>query len=218
MSLAEHFPRPGIKPKPRQPLHGFDEARIRAAAEKGTIDLRLKGGSERWYILKVEPQKEFAAVEIIEKRGAMSFVPVELKHPRQSRYRRRAVDKKAEPKKYPIYPGYVFAAFNGILPMRQLARLYVVKGVVGLDGYPYEVPHSIIDKLKEQSGKTFRRKSTPNPHKSFDVGESVEITGGPFEGHTLPIVGISGKMAEFLVQFMGKEQKVRVPLNFLEAA
>lgn len=215
MSLAEHYPRPGIKRRFRS-LHGFDAARVLAAAEKGTIDLRLKGDRERWYILRVEPQKEFAAVEIIDKRGAVSFVPVETKFPR-ARHRRRAVNKAAEPKLYPIFPGYVFAGFRGVIPMRQLARLYVVKGVVG-NGRPYEVPASIIETLKAQSGKTFRRRSTPNPHKSFDVGETVEITGGPFEGHVLPIVGVSGKMAEFFVQFLGKEQKVKVPLSFLEAA
>lgn len=217
MSLAEHYPRPGIKRRFRS-LHGFDAARVLAAAEKGTVDLRLRGDRERWYILRVEPQKEFAAVEIIDKRGGLSFVPVEVKFPRQNRHRRRATDKQAEPKRYPIFPGYVFAAFNGVIPMRQLARLYVVKGVVGIDGHPYEVPTDIIETLKAQSGKTFRRRSTPNPHKSFDVGETVEITGGPFEGHVLPIIGVSGKMAEFFVQFLGKEQKVKVPLSFLEAA
>ncbi|MFA5952297.1 MAG: transcription termination/antitermination NusG family protein [Hyphomicrobium sp.] len=219
MSLAEILPPPPrIKRKALRQLHGFDAARAMAAADKGTVDLRMRGEALRWYILRVEPQKEFAAVDIIDKRGALSFVPVEVKFPRQSRHRRRALDKQAEPKKYPIFPGYVFAAFNGVLPMHELAKLYVVKGVVGLEGKPYEVPAKIIDSIKHLSGKALPRRSTPNPHKSFDVGETVEITGGPFEGHVLPIIGVSGKMAEFFVQFLGTEQKVQVPLSFLEAA
>lgn len=218
MSLAEHLPpRPRIKPKALRNLHGFDKARIYAAAEKGTVDLRMAGEAIRWYILRVEPQKEMAAVEIIKKRGAVAFIPVEEKFPRLKRGS-RARDKKAEPKQYPIFPGYVFAGFNGIVPLYQLARLYVVKGVVGFEGKPCEVPQSIIERLKAQSGKSLPRRSTPNPHKSFDVGETVEITSGMFEGWSLPIVGISGKMAEFLVQFMGKEQKVHLPLSILEAA
>jgi transcription antitermination factor NusG len=218
MSLAEHLPpRPRIKRKAFRNLHGFDRARVLAAAEKGTVDLRQQGGPLRWYILRVEPQKEFPAEQIIDKRGAISFVPVEEKFPRLSRHSRKR-DKAAEPKRYPIFPGYVFAGFHGTIPMRELARLYVIKGVVGLEGRPYEVPGDIIEGLKKLSGKTLPRRSSPNPHKSFDVGETVEITGGPFEGWSLPIVGISGKMAEFMVQFMGKEQKVKVPLAFLEAA
>lgn len=219
MSLAaDHLPpRPRIKRKTLRNLHGFDKARIYAAAEKGTVDLRMRGDALRWYILRVEPQKEKAAVEIIEKRGAVAFIPVEEKFPRLKRGS-RARDKKAEPKQYPIFPGYVFAGFNGVVPLYQLARLYVVKGVVGFEGKAYEVPSSIIDRLKAQSGKSLPRRSTPNPHKSFDVGETVEITGGAFEGHVLPIVGVSGKMAEFMVQFMGTTQKVKIPLNLLEAA
>jgi transcription antitermination factor NusG len=217
MTLAEHFPRPRIKRRAFKYLHGFDRARVLAAAEKGTVDLRQRGDQLRWYILRVEPQKEFAAEQIIDKRGALSFVPVEEKFPRLKRGS-RARDKHAEPKRYPIFRGYVFAGFNGVVPLYQLARLYVIKGVVGFEGKPYQVPQDMIDKLKAQSGKHLPRRSSPNPHKSFDVGETVEITGGPFEGWSLPIVGISGKMAEFLVQFMGKEQKVKVPLSFLEAA
>ncbi len=218
MSLADYHPRPRIKRQALRNLHGFDRARVMAAAEKGTVDLRMRGEAIRWYILRVEPQREFAAVDIIGRRGALSFVPVEEKFPRQSRHRRRAKDKQAEPKKYPIFPGYVFAGFNGTIPMRELSRLYVVRGVVGLEGKPYEVPQGIVDSLKHLSGTSLPRRSTPNPHKSFDVGETVEITGGPFEGHVLPIVGISGDMAEFFVQFLGKEQKVSVPRKFLEAA
>jgi len=217
MTLAEHFPRPRIKRKPFRNLHGFDRARVLAAAEKGTVNLKLSGDTLRWYILRVEPQKEFAAVEIIDKRGGMAFVPVEEKFPRLRRGSWKR-DKRAAPKRYPIFPGYVFAGFNGVVPLYQLARLYVVKGVVGFEGKPYEVPAAIIEGMQKLSGQTLRRRSTPNPHKSFDVGETVEITGGPFEGWSLPIVGISGKMAEFMVQFMGKEQKVKVPLSFLEAA
>jgi transcription antitermination factor NusG len=218
MTIAAHLPpRPRIKPKRFKHLHGFDAARALAAAERGAVNLKLPGEQERWYILKVEPQKEFAAEQIIDKRGGMSFVPVEVKYPRLSRHSKKR-DKRAVPKRYPIFPGYVFAGFNGIIPMHQLARLYVVKGVVGLEGRPYEVPSSIINSLRAQSGKSLPRRSSPNPHKSFDVGETVEITGGPFEGWSLPIVGISGTMAEFIVQFMGKEQKVKVPLQMLEAA
>lgn len=218
MSLAEILPpRPRIKPRGYKHLHGFDRARVMAAAEKGTVDLRMRGDALRWYILRVEPQKEKAAVEIIRKRGAVAFIPVEEKYPRLKRGS-RARDKQAEPKQYPIFPGYVFAGFNGVVPLYQLARLYVVKGVVGFEGKPYELQGDVIDKLQAQSGKTLPRRSSPNPHKSFDVGETVEITSGMFEGWSLPIVGISGKMAEFLVQFMGKEQKVHLPLSILEAA
>jgi transcription termination/antitermination protein NusG len=172
-----------------------------------------------WYALTVPPQKERVAETILQKVQVPCFVPVELKYPRK-RARFQARDKKLEPKRYPMFIRYVFAGFEGPIPLYDLSRLNVVTGVVGFDGRPFPIPQSAIDRLMKLSGTSIPWRNAPNPHKSFRTGDTVELVEGAFTGHTVDIIEVDqdGKFFEFLVRFMGKQQRVRQPLAFAEAA
>lgn len=248
MSLAEILPKPPKVKRRHRRLHGFDEARVVAAAEKGT---RL--GGLTWYALRVEPQKELAAEEILKNLGYAAFVPVELKFPRLKRGS-RARDKSAPGRRYPIFQGHVLCGFEGAyegdvdprwnedtqlslkhqqLPMyvlreldstliRQRRMQGFIKGVYGAGGEPLIIPAKAVMTLLNISGTSIPWRKTRNPHKSYSTdfrkGDTVEIVEGAFTGHTLPILDVKGKFAEFILRFLGSEQKVKVPLAFLEAA
>lgn len=175
-----------------------------------------------WYALTVPPQKEFAAEQILRRVGYAAFAPVELKFPR-ARRGSRARNHEAKAKRYPLFVRYVFAGFEkaaneGVIPLFELSKLNIIKGVVGFGGQPLKLPGQVVKDLMQMSGQSIPWRSSPNPHKSFRKGDRAEIVEGAFSGYTLPILEIEGQFAAFMVQFLGKQQKVKVPLRFLEAA
>lgn len=172
----------------------------------------------KWYALKTVPQREFTARDRLRQYAAVEcFVPTEYKYPRPRGS--REVDKTAKPRRYPYFPGYLFAAFEAHegVPLHRFADFGLVLGVVGFGGVPMPLPAPAIAML-QQMGETVPHRAAPSPHKSFAVGQTVEVCRGAWADRTMPIVGIDAKMARFLIQFMGTEQLVQVPLEFLRDA
>jgi transcription antitermination factor NusG len=178
---------------------------------------RIKRKLSPWYVLRTQPQKEFAAETILRKLGVSVFVPSEPKYPRVKRGS-RARNKNAQPKYYPFFTSYLFARFDDGIPWHRLERLHVITGVVGFDGQPLRLPEDEVEILLAMSGQSVPYRKAPSPHKAFQVGDEVEVMEGMFTGRTVPIVEIEGAFATFFTNFFGKRQKVKVPLSFLEAA
>jgi transcription antitermination factor NusG len=172
----------------------------------------------KWYALKTVPQREFTARDRLQRYARVEcFVPTELKYPRPRGS--REVDKTANPRRYPYFPGYLFAAFEAHegVPLHRLEDYGLIMGVVGFGGVPFAIPPAAIVRMMGM-GETVPHRAAPSPHKSFAVGQTVDVIGGAWSDRTLPIVGIDAKMAQFLIQFMGKPQLIKVPLEFLRDA
>ncbi len=88
----------------------------------------------------------------------------------------------------PLFPGYLFAAFD---PMRDFKSVHYargVRGVVVLGGGPAEVPGELLHTIRAGMQDGFVVLHPP----SLPLGQRVEITAGPFKGYTGILAACSG--------------------------
>ena len=181
-----------------------------------------------WYCLVCVPQKEFITEHILQQIGIAPsvFVPSEVKYPRANRKRLRH-SRSRSGKPYPLFGSrYIFVGFEGEIPTYHLRRIHLVTGVVlerqGAHFRPAQFPVEDIQNVVDlcESGKhgtLLVRGTTPNPHKSFQAGEYVDVTAGPFEGYNLRIRTVRGNFAQFALRIFGKRQLIELPLNSLSS-
>lgn len=165
-----------------------------------------------WYVLRTQPMKEFASVEILTSRGLRAFCPTETK------WRRIGPKKKRAPYAYPMLPRYIFASGADPWEIVRTHRHRCVQGVVGIAGRPAEIPERVIERLARLSGTPIPTRTAPI-RRSFVVGDQVEIIRGPFQGYLVPIESINGRSAKVLMKlFNSPNFEVEIALEDLQAA
>ena len=182
-----------------------------------------------WYCLVCVPQKEFITERILRQIGIAPsvFVPSEVKYPRINRKRVRH-SKSGSGKRYPLFGSrYVFVGFEGQIPTHHLRRIHLITGVVlerqGAHFRPAEFPPQDIQNVVDLCESFHRgiitvRESTPNPHKSFQAGDHVDVISGAFTGYHLKIRAVRGHFAQFVLDIFGKRQLLEMPLTSLESS
>lgn len=171
-----------------------------------------------WFALIVPPQKEFVTQTILQRHDTPTFVPVERRWRRRNRFTREK-----ELVAYPIAPRYVFAGFASrhALLTGPLHRVWTINGVIGIRGEPMQLPGPQVAQLIERLGNGLNAPAVQRYMRTrheFTVGDQAEITEGPFAGHTVPIVEITGARAKALVTLFGSEMEIDVPLEILQGA
>ncbi len=178
----------------------------------------MKADAFNWFCLTTVPQKEFLCETVLRAMGIAAFVPVEWKVPRSSRRHRRP-NAGTPARAYPLLGSrYVFSGFADVLPMHQLHQLHIITGVVSVANTPAQFPTPTIEYLMEMSQIHIPWRKAPNPHRSFQAGDVVEVVQGPFAGHTVPIQKINGQLATVMFNLLGKTQPIEILLDYLEAA
>ena len=165
-----------------------------------------------WFALMTIPQKEIAAQMILERRGYRCFLPTEDKVIRIRREKKRRVVT------YPMMRGYIFAGFDSGVPWLDLARLNVIRGVVGFDGRPAPISDEAMRGLEKLSGARIPHKNSVNTHKALRAGDMAEITTGQFFGVIVPVSSIKGEKAKVLLQLFGGVKEVEIRIGDLAAA
>lgn len=177
-----------------------------------------------WFALQVPPQKEFAAQAILHKKGIDTYVPVRKEWRRRNKY-----SKAKELRSFPVAPRYVFAGFPSRVPLWfDLFSLPIITGVVGLNGTPKPIPYRHTEKAPGLRGimdkwpngiVAPKEQRFMQTHGEFEVGDSVEILSGPFEGQKVPVVEIKGGDALVHMMLFGSVQEVKMALeNLVKAA
>ena len=169
-----------------------------------------------WYALKVPPQKEFAAREILRKRGLTTFIPVEKKWRRRNKYTKEKVLIQ-----YPIFPRYVFTGFpKAAANWFDVFKIHLIQGVVGINGEPRKLDEAgmarMLFKFEDGLARPKEEKWMPTNHE-FKVGDVVEVMDGPFEGQKVPVVDIVGSDAKIMISLFGGERVISAPLAILAA-
>lgn len=192
----------------------------------------------QWFAFQTVPQREMAAADAMRDRGYPSFVPVEYKQRRKS-HRSRKYERVA----YPMFRGYIFAQVDSQARWDELKNLHtiirkpgkasadgariidrlserrVVVGVVTFNGRPAPIAEKNMHMLMQLSGQTIPHKESVNPRKSFDVGDKVLITSGPFAGFKqVTIEAISKRHAMVFLNLFNTVSEVKVPLEHLRVA
>lgn len=160
-----------------------------------------------WYCFRVKPQKEMAVKELMTRLGFRVAVPTEVKWRRQNRYQKR------KPVEYPKLTGYVLIKFDDEPPWYFLFhRLRCVHSVVGNGGHPTPISEKAIGNLGRAMTDT---------RKSFAPGERARIAEGmdhPMEGYAGRVEAIRGEKAKMILEFLGSQREVEIPVDILEAA
>lgn len=171
-----------------------------------------------WYAIRVRPQKDHVAKELLSRRGLEVILPTVTRLCRTNHRCRTKV-----PKPSLVMPGYVLVGFEGAydgLAVERLRDLYIVTGVVCVNGRRKTIPYLNIERLLascvSESLLASRLHDSAEHLAGLERGASVRVTSGPYEGHVVNLHEIKGKAARVLVMLFSREFLVDVPLDSLE--
>lgn len=167
-----------------------------------------------WYAFRVTPQKEFAAVDILTRRGVRATVPYEVKFLRRTQSRKKAVQKP-----YPLLVGYVLvdlARPENVAGVFVLSHL--VRSVVGFNGSPAVLDQCQVERMLKQSGTQIPNRRSVNTRKSLAKGDDAVLNGHGFAAYPVRVEEIKGERAMVLIEMFGTTRQVAVRLETLVAA
>jgi len=169
-----------------------------------------------WYALRTAPQRENKAKALLTERGFEAAVPTER------RFLRRSRGRKIE-RTYPMVVGYVLVrACERDMPWNRIfdsASKPYIKSVVGCAGQPALIADEPVARLVGMSSSAIPYQSSVNTRRaSFQPGDPVQISDGPFRGHEAKIEDISECKAQIVVTLLGKSHTIGVDLGALTAA
>ncbi len=172
---------------------------------------RALDGVPVWYALSVTAQKEFAARDILERRGFTVFLPLRKKWCRVSRVSARKVERE-----FALLPGYLFIGFDaGAVPWLAVLQRRFVNGVVGIDGVPQSVEaRAMVRLMMQYSQARFVERLDKKP----EAGDRCEVVSGALETHFVTVKKVKGNMAETVVRLFGSDRVVPMPLEILKIA
>jgi len=170
-----------------------------------------------WYVLFVMSGKEFVAQKILRKWGANAYLPLRVrwrKHSNKHRQKSRIA--------YPAVPRCVFVGMpKGEENWYGLFELNTIQGVLSIGGEPAVLRTPLLRNFIEDNRSRFE---VPDEHRympsnrEYDIGDQVRIIDGPFEGHTVEVTDMLGPNALILIDLLGAQQKMKIPLDRLEIA
>lgn len=151
-----------------------------------------------WYVLYTMPKSEKKVVDLLQRRGVKTFLPLYQKVVQWSDRKKKIMT--------PLFSCYVFAQLNRI----ELSMVYGVAGFVrfvATDGIKDIVPESDIENIK--------RLLTSNPeatNEEFIEGDEVLIKEGPLSGLTGRLVNKKGKR-KLVVYFKSISYGIQVEVS-----
>jgi transcription antitermination factor NusG len=171
-----------------------------------------------WFALTVPPQKEFAAQEILLRRGIASFCPFESLWRQKSRYTREK-----ELRHFPVMPRYVFAGFerdpDHPVSWYHVFQIPLIVSVVGFEGEPKQVANMADFIARFRNGlKRPDAEARMRTHREYGIGDLVSFVEGPFADLKVRVEDISNGHAFFTIGMFGSDRQMSVPLEKLEAA
>lgn len=158
----------------------------------------------RWYAAYTHPRKEELAAENLARQGFEVFFPRYLK--------RRSHARKVEQVPAPLFPRYVFVAFDAFDAAWRVIRS--TRGVIdlvrnGLD--PVPVPEPIVEEIRRRQDENGLVLLGQNL--SLADGDTFRIENGPLSSH---LAIFKAKRDESrviaLLQILGREVTVQVPI------
>jgi transcriptional antiterminator RfaH len=129
------------------------------------------GGATAWYAVHTQARREDLAEAQLRSLGVRTFCPRHRQRVILHGYRREVIR--------PLFPGYLFAAFDVRRELRAVHYACGVRGVVLVGREPAEVPAELLEGIRArmQDGVVVLH---PKP---FRPGQRLEIVAGPFRGY-----------------------------------
>ena len=135
------------------------------------MSVRLQG-ADVWYAVHTQPRREAAAELSLRRCGVAVFLPRCREKVILHGYRREVVR--------PLFPGYLFAAFDPGECLRMVHYAHGVRRVVMFGGEPASVPVALLESIEARMQDGCVRLAPP----PLWAGQRVEIIAGPLAGMT----------------------------------
>jgi len=130
------------------------------------------GGALQWYAVQTQPHRESVAETTLQHLGAAVFCPRYRKRVILHGYRREVVR--------PLFPSYLFAAFDLRRDFRTVHYARGVRGVVMFGGEAAVAPLDLLDAIRARMRDGYVILAPP----ALRPGQRVEIIAGPLQGYT----------------------------------
>lgn len=154
---------------------------------------------------------EYVVEMVLRRKGFDAWAPSESYWVQQNRYRRS--DKKVFTR--PILTGYVLVRLDEHPNWPRVLGFPMIRGVVGFGSAPARVIPGGIAKLRRiehrSQAKVYQRLMPT--HRTFEVGDEVEILDGSLEGMTVRVAGLVGDAAVYELMLFGRLVSGTIPLH-----
>lgn len=161
-----------------------------------------------WFCIKTQPKRERLACSQLASLEGVSVIFPQARYWRKTpKGKRLSLD--------PIFPNYLFAAFNPSESLREVGFCRGVSYVVKKGPDFARVPETVIDEL---------RALTPDdgiielPQRPFQVGDHIRVIAGVFAGTEACIVGLAPprQRVQILLQILGRDTVIEIPNDLVD--
>ncbi|MFY0610422.1 MAG: transcriptional activator RfaH [Hyphomicrobiaceae bacterium] len=154
-----------------------------------------------------QPHREAVAISHLKHQNFRVYCPMvhkRIRHARRSRDVRR-----------PLFPGYVFVAFESEKRWQAIRSTIGLQGVVQTGGAPGYLDGSFVEALRERETDGIIAKP-PSP---FRPGQSVGVTQGPFTNLVGEVIAMrDDERVMILLQLLGRKVKTLIATDALSAS
>lgn len=169
---------------------------------------RIKGTGRRVFVIE----------SIFKQRGFETFLPARKVWRQRNRYK-----KQKHLTAYPLFVGWIFVGWPADeVRWKNLFGTPCVDWVVSVDGEPYQIPQSamedMFDRLGDDKTTAPDRERFMRTHQEFNIGDTVRVIEGPFQGQEVRVVDLSGAKAKALIEILGGKREIDVDTRNLAVA
>jgi transcriptional antiterminator RfaH len=163
---------------------------------------------EHWYLLRCKPREDARAEGELLNQNFIVFRPVIAREKLIRRKKKTVIES--------LFPGYIFINLSDSDNGSTIQYTRGVIGFVRFGGYPTPVDNLVLSRLQARVDEFGHTKNTPMA--LFSEKAKLAITAGPLKG----LEGIFQKETGderviLLLNFMQKQQAVKVPLDAVKA-
>lgn len=165
---------------------------------------------KKWCVVHTQPTKESLALQHLLAQGFAAYLPSYKKTRRHAR--------KTDTVLAPLFPRYLFVALDlEVDRWRSVNGTRGVSYILTLDERPLIIQENIIEALKSREDE--QGLVPVDSLTLFLKGDKVRILEGAFEGYTAIFEKMNDKArVQVLLNFLGRETKVAVAMDAIEAA
>tara|TARA_R110002020_G_scaffold183864_3_gene380379 strand:+ start:731 stop:1273 length:543 start_codon:yes stop_codon:yes gene_type:complete len=166
---------------------------------------QIESVSNNWFVLRTRPRQEYRAKQNLENQAARTYLPM-LSCERIKRNKRVIVEEL-------LFPGYIFVQFS-----TDRALFHKIRSTFGVINFVKFGQHlaQITDAGMQSMYNSVEKLTIKNrsiQHSAPSVGDTVEITQGPFSGLHATIVELKGN-ERCLVMLEMLHKQVRADLDY----
>jgi len=165
----------------------------------------------REYVIRTKFTQEVRAMIGIASQGFETYYPIYNKTIRHA-HRTETVTR-------PLFPCYLFAAFDIELDKDRWPRIMHTRGVetiLGIEtaGHPIPVPTGFVEQLKRETKDGLMHADEPD---HFRGGERVRVESGPFTGLSALVELDDGRRVKCLLDILGGKTRISLPREALSS-